>query len=111
MLVSAILLVLAVIAVAAPHQGMIDLPGYHDVGVLFKEGDFKGESKFLIEKKGTSECLPIALGPDQSPMYIPHQLATSYSYEANSLAQRRRDRLLPNLRSDRLHSLHRRQLR
>jgi hypothetical protein len=58
---------LAAVAVTTAHDGMVDLPGYKDVGVIFAEGDFQGETRYLIEAKDKNQCLPLALDPDRTP--------------------------------------------
>ena len=58
---------LAAVTITSAHDGMVDLPGYKDVGVIFAEGDFEGQTRYLIEAKDKNRCLPLALGPDRTP--------------------------------------------
>ncbi|KAJ4289821.1 hypothetical protein N0V90_011152 [Kalmusia sp. IMI 367209] len=44
---------------ALPHVGMLDTPTVRDVGLIFTERDYKGDSTFLIETRDKATCIPI----------------------------------------------------
>ncbi|KAF2729878.1 hypothetical protein EJ04DRAFT_58102 [Polyplosphaeria fusca] len=52
------------------HQGMKIGPDMKDIGVLFSEEDFQGNSTFLVETNLTNECFRLLLNTDSEPEAI-----------------------------------------
>ncbi|KAJ4347831.1 uncharacterized protein N0V89_009201 [Didymosphaeria variabile] len=42
-----------------PHVGMLDTPDVRDVGLIFDDLNYTGNSTFIIEVKNNPTCLPI----------------------------------------------------
>jgi hypothetical protein len=50
---------LITLVLALPHTGMINTDHVRDVGVVFSEAYYKGNSTFLLQAKAEPSCVPL----------------------------------------------------
>ncbi|KAL1601409.1 hypothetical protein SLS60_006322 [Paraconiothyrium brasiliense] len=50
-----------------PHVGMLDTADVHDVGLIYDDVNYNGNSTFIIEVKKNPTCLPINVDANSRP--------------------------------------------
>ncbi|PVH98041.1 hypothetical protein DM02DRAFT_481228, partial [Periconia macrospinosa] len=47
------------LATALPHESIINTPALRDVGIIYTEPNYQGQSNFLLENRKDAGCYPL----------------------------------------------------